>query len=84
MLLGCFCWSLPDPKYHYWLKDRLWVFYVASGVNFLLATVGGATAAYYYYVGPALYSLVSAAALIYILLASGPLLATILVSFAYT
>ena len=83
MILACFCWALPDPKYQYWLKQRLWLFYVAAGANSCIAAAGGATAFYFYYSGPALYSFLSAAVIIYLVIATGPLLVTIAISFAY-
>ena len=56
---------------------------MSAGANFLLATAGITVASYYYYSGPALYSYLSAAALIYLVVASGPLVAVIGISFAY-
>ena len=81
MLLGCFIWALPDAKYQYWLKNKLWLYYTMSVLNFMLAVFGLIAGVYFYMMGPALYSFLAAALLLYIFLAVLPLLASIVISF---
>ena len=81
MLLASFCWALPDTKFEYWLKQRLWVFYTLALINIALTLLVSATGIYFYYTGPALYSFLGAAGLIYILFTSGPILILVVVSF---
>ena len=54
LILGLFCWALPDPKYQSFLKKRLWVFYLLSFINVGIFALGVCTGAYFYYNGPAL------------------------------
>ena len=49
--------------------------------NLMLATFGVLIACYFYWAGPALYSFLSAAFLVYLLLATAPLLVAIISSF---
>ena len=81
MLLGCFIWALPDPKYQYWLKNKLWLYYTVSLCNCLLAVFATVAAVYFYLSGPALYSFLAAALLLYLALAVAPLLASVGISF---
>ena len=81
MLLGCFIWALPDPKYQHWLLNKLWLYYTMAVLNFMLAVFGIIAGVYFYMVGPALYSFLAAALLVYIFLGIAPLLASIIVSF---
>ena len=50
-------------------------------LNFMLAVFGIIAGIYFYMVGPALYSFLAAALLVYIFLGVAPLLASIVVSF---
>ncbi|TNV77038.1 hypothetical protein FGO68_gene6311 [Halteria grandinella] len=81
MLLGLYCWALPDQRFEHWLKMRVWVFYLLAGVNLLLAGLVFSAGTYFYINGPALYSFISASLATYVVLASGPLILTIIVSF---
>ena len=81
MLLGAFIWALPDPKYQFWLKGQLWIYYILSILNMTVFIFGMIVGAYFYMMGPALYSFLSAALVVYLLLATGPLLLAIVSSF---
>ena len=81
LLLGCYIWALPDPKYQHWLKQKLWLYFTLCVGNLMLATFGTLLACYFYWAGPALYSFLSAALLVYLLLATAPLLVAIVSSF---
>ena len=81
MLLGCFIWALPDPKYQHWLKNKLWLYYTMAVLNFMLAVFGTVAGVYFYMMGPALYSFLAAALILYLILATLPLLASIITSF---
>ena len=48
MLLGAFIWALPDPKYQYWLKGQIWIYYVLSVFNMTFALFGFISGAYFY------------------------------------
>ena len=52
-----------------------------SVLNLMLATFGTLLGCYFYWAGPALYSFLSAALLVYLLLATSPLLISIVTSF---
>ena len=81
MLLGAFIWALPDPKYQYWLKGQLWIYYILCILNVTMFLFGMIIGAYFYTMGPALYSFLSAGMVVYLLLATGPLLVSIIISF---
>ena len=81
LLLGASCWALPDPKYEYWLRGRLWLFYLFALINVALALVGAAGGIYFYNVGPALYSFLGVAVLSYVVIGMGPMLAMVVISF---
>ena len=52
-----------------------------SVINFIIAVFGLVAGAYFYWQGPALYSFLGAAVIFYIVLASSPLLVSIVASF---
>ena len=83
MILAAFCWAVPDEKYEYWIKNHLWVYYVLAIFNSLIFTVGSIICFYFYYFGPGLYSFLATAFLLYLYIACGPLLLTILTSLIY-
>ena len=82
LLLSFFIWALPDPKYQHWIKGKLWLFYTMSVLNMLVVFFGLFGGLYFYWAGPALYSFLASALLVYLTLSSGPLIFSIFVSFA--
>lgn len=36
IMQASFCWVVTDIKYQYWVKTKLWVFYILMGLNGLL------------------------------------------------
>ena len=81
MLLGFFCWALPDTKYEYWIKDKLWLFFVSATLNLMLTVFGMVIAGYFYFFGSAIYSFLSASLLVYLVLAMCPILFVASMSF---
>ncbi len=81
VLLGLFIWAIPDVKYQYWIKNKLWIYYLLSFFNIMFVLFGLVVSSYFYCMGPALYSFLSAALAVYLLLGTGPLIVAIISSF---
>ena len=81
LLLGAFCWAIPDVKYESWIKDKLWIFYILAVLNVAQIILGGAISVFLYCYGSALYSFISAAFMVYLVLGSGPLVLVLATSF---
>ena len=60
LLLGAFAYALHDETYEYWIKQRLWIYYVMAVMNSAVLFFGFGAGLYYYMYGMGYFSFLGA------------------------